>query len=419
MVTLEPFRALRYDHARVDLGSVTAPPYDAIDIDEQRRLYDRDPHNVVRLELGYEQPDLPSDNRYTRAAEVLDSWLADGILQIDDTPAIWRYEQTFEHGGVRRTQRGVLGAMGVGPWSDGGVLPHERVFRAPVEDRKRLLSHVPVNLSPVFVLAPPDEAFEAALDVAPASAALEITDGAGVTHRVTRIDDPATTSAITAALAPLSVLMADGHHRYTTALEHAAEAVPPGCDRVLALVVSADRGPVIRPMHRLIRRLPDQAVGRLRTAGLSFHPFEGDARALASHVAESDETCFGMLWNAGPHVLRVRDPDATSRLFAPDTPTVIRDLDIALLQAAITVPLGVRDRIEDLLYTPDLEEAANAVAAGHADALFIVRPVSIDEVRTAAEAGVLLPPKSTAFHPKPRTGLVMRPLDPDGLGPGT
>lgn len=419
LVTLEPFRALRYDPERVDLASVTAPPYDAIDLDEQRRLYDRDAHNVVRLELGLEHPDEPADNRYTRAATVLHDWLAAGILRIDEEPALWRYEQTFDDGGERRTQRGVVGALEVTPWEAGQVLPHERVFRGPVEDRKRLLTHVAVNLSPVFLLAPDDPDFESALDVAPASPPLEVTDGGGVVHRLTRIADVATQQAIQRALAPLSVLMADGHHRYTTAIEHLDEHGGVGATRVLASIASAARGPVVRPMHRLVRRLPDQAVGRLRTAGFSFHRFDGSPSELAEVVASSDEALFGMVWNAGPHLLEVRDPDAVSRLVPSGTPDLVRRLDITLLQAAVTVPLGVRERVQDLLYTPDVAAASAAVAAGVADALFLVKPLTVGQVREAASAGHLLPPKSTAFYPKPRTGLVMRPLDPTSLAGGT
>lgn len=412
-MTFEPFRTMRFDVGAIDLAAVTAPPYDAIDADEQRRLYDLDPHNIVRLELGMRQPDHPADNRYTRAADQVRTWLDEGILVVEDSAALWLYEEVFDHAGERRHQRGLIGALDVTPWEARQVLPHERVFREHVEDRKALLREVPVNLSPVFLLAPEDTWLTPVIDVLDDEPTSSFTDREGIDHRLWRISDRGTHREVTAALERHSLLMADGHHRYTTALEHHTEVGGRGSDATLAYIVPDAHGPVVRPMHRLIRRVPDQLVGRLRTAGFSFHPFDGDVAALLDVVSTFEERCFGLVWGAGTNLVRVRDPDAADRVFPKGAPGLVRRLDVALLQATITGPLGVRDRIEDLLYTPDAEAAAAAVAAGLADALLLAKAPSVADVRRTAAAGHLLPPKSTSFHPKPRTGLVMRPLDAD------
>lgn len=414
---IEPFHGIRYAAEVVDdLGEVTAPPYDAIDDDHQRALHAVSPYNVVRLELGLErEEDDESTNRYHRAAAQYDDWRRDGVLVPDGRgPRLHVYEQTFVAGdSSERVQVGLLAALGLSPWGEGTILPHERVFRAPVEDRKRLLRALPVNVSPVFVLyrdrsAAVQQAVDDARRRPPTS---DFRSDDDVRHRHWPIEDPAAIAAIRDDLADRVGLMADGHHRYTTALEYRTEAgVPPGADQVLAYVVCEDDGPVVRATHRLVRRLPAGWRDTLERLGLvTARSWEGPRPDLALGDLHREEVAFGLVTRQRTEVLAGR---AAEQLLPEGTPDVLLDLDVAALQHLLLDHLQVPDRIEDLFYTADVEDAVRAIGRGEAEALFVVRPVTLAQVRAAAAAGIRLPPKSTSFHPKPRTGLVLRPLDP-------
>ncbi|HEX9889415.1 MAG TPA: DUF1015 domain-containing protein [Nitriliruptorales bacterium] len=415
MVDLAPFRGLRFDPATVpDLGRVTAPPYDAIDADEQRRLHARSPFNVVRLELDARSTDdITPDDRYAQAADVYRSWRRQGALRLD-AQAMYVYEQRFEHAGEPRRQIGVLAALALTPWSDGTVLPHEHVFRDPVEDRKRLLQALPVNVSPIFLLTPRTPARVAGMldGVGQRAADAAFAGPGGVTHRLWVVTDAHLHGLVSGAYADQALLVADGHHRYTAALERHAESPGPGTDRVLAFVVGADRGPAIDPTHRLVRHLPPDALDRIRAEGLRVEWVEAEPGELATAVARSAPGTFGLVTAGGSYVLRADAPALDALTGAAPAP--VDRLDVTALQALLVDRLAVPDRMQELRYTPDVEPAHRAVTSGAADGLFLVRPVSFDQFRAASEAGVRMPPKTTTFVPKPRTGLVMRPLDPDG-----
>lgn len=420
MVDLAPFRGLRFDPAVVgDLAAVTAPPYDAIGSAEQERLYAASPYNVVRLELGQQTAaDDDRDNRYTRAAATYRAWLADEVVR-PDAEALYVYEQRFVRDGAARTQVGILGALAVTPWEAGEVLPHERIFRGPVEDRKRLLAALPANVSPVFVLVPRtptgvSEVLDRAVSHPPLAA---FTDADGTTHRLWAVADPVEHGSVARALATEHVLMADGHHRYTTALEHHGDRPGPGTDRVLAYVVGADRGPAIDAAHRLVRDLPPDVFDRLADLDVEVVPTDLSARALADGLADAPDLTFGLVTTAGTWMLRGRR--AALHSLVADVAAPVDRLDIAVLQEVLLGPLQVPDRLEDLRYVTDIDEAAAEVRDGGYDALFLVRPVTFAQFQQASEARVLMPPKSTSFVPKPRTGLVLRPLDPANPGGGS
>lgn len=408
MVRVAPFVGLRYDRDHVpDLAAVTAPPYDAIDPEQHRALEAASPFNVVRLELAGRETD--ADDRYERAAATYRRWIDDGVLVPDDTPRMSVYEQRLPGGGL---QVGLLAALGLAPWAARTVLPHERVFRGPVEDRLRLLRAVPANISPVFVLHAPDATVDAVIDEARQGPPAASFEDDGIEHRIWQLAGQTEHQAVAAALAPRTALMADGHHRYTTALEHHEATGAPGTDAILAFLVAEHRGPDIAPMHRLVRRLPHDWRARARDNGFAVvEAADGPHDAPAPPPGGSV-----VVTAAGWATLLPTDRERAGGLLAASVHPAVRNLDVTRLQALLTGPFAVPDRYEDLVYTPDRRWAEAEVAAGRADALFLVRPVTLAEVRAAATAGVLLPPKSTAFQPKPRTGLVLRPLVPTSTG---
>ena len=404
MVDLEAFRGLRYtdvDHLR----EVTAPPYDAIDpalADELRR---RHPHNVVRLERAEATRD---GDAYQQAARTYREWIEQGILRREEQPCLYVYEQAYVDDGSPRRQRGVFAALRLVPWDEGAVLPHEEIHRPAVEDRLRLLQALPANTSPVFALAEAEPAMvtQAVDEVVrdPALAAFRVD---GVDHRFWPIARRDLQEAVVGGYRGVSLLMADGHHRYTTALEHREHGPPrPGRDRILAYVVGGD-GPVIRPSHRVIATLDVDPESRLRAAGLALHPVEDAGGSLRDTVAEAlaalerhDGPAFILVTD---RVILVSQGDPTVEL-----PRHVADLDVALAHTAASGPLGVSPGQAEI--TSDAREAVGAVIDGRARAALLVRAVPIARVRDTASRGSRMPPKSTAFHPKPRTGLVLRPL---------
>lgn len=424
MAGVHPFTGVRFDPTVVgDLDAVTAPPYDAIDARTQARLYAASPHNVIRLELARAEG---TEDPYTATRSCYERWITEGVLRPDRGPALYPYTQRTA-GPDPIEQRGVLAAIDVAPWLD-AVLPHERVYEGPAADRLALLEALHVNVSPVFVLAEHGAAETRAVHAAATGPPLvDSTDLEGTRHRLWRVDDAPIVAAFRAAMAGQRLLMADGHHRYTAA-QRATAAGLAGSDRILAFVVPIEDGPSIRPMHRLLRHAttPRTVAGwEAATADLPVRvapqPHGG---AAASPRADA---LARVLVAEGELTLVVTDPGqlretlhAAARGGAHLDPA---DLDLpvgatraGLLHGLLHVGLGLPVGIEHVEHTPDVARVRTAVADGSAAAGVVTHPVPLEEVARVAASGQRLPQKSTSFHPKPRTGLVLRPLDAEPRG---
>lgn len=405
MVDLAAFRGLRYADPDA-LADLTAPPYDAIDAGTAAELRRRHPHNVVRLERA---ESTGGDDAYARAGRTYQQWIASGVLRRDVRPCLYVYEQGYVEGGAPRRQRGVFAALRLVPWDDGAVLPHEDIYRPAVEDRLRLLRALPANTSAVFGLAAEEPAEVArALDEVTRDPALSSFRIGEVDHRFWPVARSDLQEAIVAGYRDTVLLMADGHHRYTTALEHRdADPGRPGADRILTYVVGGD-GPVIRPSHRVLPQVTGDPAGTLREAGYVIRDLEvtdrspaGIAHAATSTLDGHDGPAFVLV--AGSAWLISGDGASV------DLPPHVDDLDVALAHAAASGPLGVGAGQADI--TSDAVGAVASVLSGRAGAAMLVRSVPVSRVRDTASRGLRMPPKSTAFHPKPRTGLVLRPLE--------
>jgi uncharacterized protein (DUF1015 family) len=399
MAVVRAVPALRYDVARVgDLSSVIAPPYDVITPDEQGALYARSPHNVIRLILPREAA------RAEAAARTLGEWIAGGILVRDPEPAMFLYAQTFTlPDGSSRTREGVLLSLALEEFSRGVVLPHEKTLPGPKADRLAIIRATGANLSPIFGLYA--RRGERARDVLGVSGPplVEATDAAG-SHRLWRVTDAAAIARFAASLADERIIIADGHHRYETALAYRDEQRTPAAGSILAYVTNLDEeGVVVLPTHRMLRA-----------------PLRMDTATLASRLAD----CFTIerLPPGRPRVAGEIDcilPDRRLRLRATSAaaacvsklPPAIRSLDVSVLHGAILAPLLGVDA-ETLEFTHDDEEALDAVTTGHATAAFLLNPPSLAAVRAVCLAGELMPEKSTYFYPKLATGLVFQPVGP-------
>jgi uncharacterized protein (DUF1015 family) len=421
--TLRPFRGLRYDSAATaDLSTVICPPYDVIEPAERARLAALDPHNAVRLELPTADGD-DSGARYAAAADLFRAWQTAGVLRRDATAMIYVYEQRYRlaDAGERIAHSFFcrLRLEDFGP--DSGVRPHERTMAAPKEDRFRLLRAVDANLSPVVLLYDDGDSGAASsellerLTAAPAAALAR--DAAGISHRLWVIDpeSSADARALLALAAARPLTIADGHHRYETALrfraERAAAAVEPGgADSVLALLYDANLGGLaVLPTHRVVRRVAGAAL-----PAVAQELFEVAARSTAKEIARDlVPGRLGVWTRAGGALLSPRRERVAELLPAGRSET-LRWLDVSVLSAALEQLVGMSPaRLLDddlIIFTHDLPEAVARVDSGEADAAFLLPPTPIAAVLSVAAAGEVMPHKSTYFHPKAATGMVFNPL---------
>ena len=357
MAVVKPFRALRYDPERAGpLDRLVAPPYDVISPEERERYLALDPHNVVHVTLADSEE---------QAAREFEAWQRDGILVRDEQPAVWVLAQEYVGpDGVARTRRGLVASLRGEPYEKGGVLPSERSHRGPKEGRLRLLRAVRAQLEPIFLLhdGPPP----ALPDREPEIAA----EGA----RVWRLDE----HRVADDFADRRLLIADGHHRYETALAYHAEQGTEESAYMMVVLVSVEDGGVA-----IFR--PDRVVGR----GGAVDGAE-PAAGVADALSRLDE-----LPRDRPAVAIYRDGEAL--IAQGDEP----ELDAAFVE---------RFQPEGVTYTPRVEEAVAAVDEGRAAAAFLLRAPTIDQVRAVAEAGGTMPQKSTYFYPKLLSGLLFHPL---------
>lgn len=422
---LRPFQALRYNLASADpLRDVIAPPYDVISESERDDLYARSRHNVVRLILNREA------ERYAAAAASLAEWRRDGILTADPMPAFYYYEEEFAlHDGSRHARRGVLATVKIEPFSAGVIRPHERTFARAKKDRMALLQACRTNLSPIFGLfAESPTLLDPLRQAARRNADVELTDHNGWQHRLWVVDDPEAIATTRAALAAETVFIADGHHRYETALEYrdlvnAQGSHPPEAAHnfiLMYLTSMQEPGLLVLPTHRILRGGAAFETAALHQQLAPFFTIRTFARdqlsALHAYLAEQpDEARFALAVRDRAEIvaLGLRDASALDRYAADITPTV-RKLDVTVLDAVVLKGLLGLDTVAaeqagNLTYTHDDRDALAALDAG-AHAAFLMNAPRLQSVAQVCLAGEVMPQKSTYFFPKLASGLVLHPL---------
>jgi uncharacterized protein (DUF1015 family) len=405
-----PFRGERYAPAHV--SAVLAPPYDVIAAEDRPRYAARDPHNIVHLIV----PEASAgETRYARAAALLETWRREGALKQDPADAVYVVAQGFVlPTGERRTRLGMFAAVAAEPFAAGRVRPHERTHAAPKADRLALLEATRTNLESIFLLAPDgDRALAHALGRAAAGPPDVQAELDGVDIRLWVVAGAAALDLATLAGRP-PLYIADGHHRYETAVAHAK--AHPKANRVLSLVVSAtDPGLTILPTHRMIfGASPDR--DRLIAAWRQWFDVGrvapgADRLERLAELGRGRTACLVAF--PGEHdVSLVLKPDAVLDA-VPDmgkTPAV-RALDIARVEALVVrMILGAGTTTPALGYTADPQAAFAAVRTGGAVAAVLVNPTRVEQVFAVADSGGVMPPKSTYFVPKVPSGLVLLPL---------
>jgi uncharacterized protein (DUF1015 family) len=431
MPDVSPFRGVRYDVARVGtLSDVVAPPYDVIDATLQDKLYQSSPYNVIRLELNREEPgDSGAGDRYVRAARFLRDWLRQGILREEDHPAFYVYEQTFEAEGEKHVRNGFLARVRLEPIGKGKIFPHEQTLAGPKADRLALYKATGFNLSPVFGLYPDisaqvQRALEAGLrDRTP----LVATDHLGVENRLWVVADQETHTEISGLMAGKPVFIADGHHRYETALKYQQElggtgASVPHDDSsnfcLMMLVGMSDPGLLILPTHRLISGFPGLTAQTL-AARLEpeFEISEAGTGESGCRVAwqqidqsgEQDLLAFGTVADGRWLLARLRSDAAMDRL-APKQSPDWRSLGVSVLQVLVLGELLATTVKPSIRYVHSISEVLADVAGLGCDVACLVPAARMSHVESIASNLETMPAKSTYFYPKLLTGLVLNPI---------
>lgn len=431
MPDIQAFRAFRYDLGRVGaLSDVIAPPYDVIDPTLQDALYQRSPHNVIRLILNKQAPgDTDADNRYTRSAGVLRDWQRDGILVQDSARSLYVYHQEFEVEGKKHTRKGFMARVRLEPFGEGRIYAHEQTMSGPKEDRLKLTRATAMNLSQIFGLYPDDKGeIQAQLDAAVGRALpLQATDHLGVVSRLWPVSDQQVVSAVTGLMGPKPIFIADGHHRYETALKYLDERKQAGevagpdaaANFVLMMLVSMqDPGLVILPTHRLVSDVGGLTAERLRSTLANHFDVEtvgkGDQGArdtwdlLEAH-GEQDMLGFGTVADGTWQTARFRSPQMMAELAANHSPAW-RSLAVSILHVVVLDKLLASAGSPRCRYVHLLREVTDAIRSRECQLAVLVPPATMEHVEQIAGNLEKMPPKSTYFYPKLLSGLVFHSL---------
>lgn len=435
------FRGIRYAVPRAaTLSRIISPPYDVISPAQRDALAARSPHNIIHVLLGKEQPgDGADEDKYLRAARSFGSWLEDGTLRQDPAPALYPLEQSFTGPDGRPcVRRGFIGACRLHGYHECVILPHEKTLTAPKADRLEVMKRVQANLSPIFGLYE-DERAEGhrALEAAIAGAGDPVSEADsddGTHHRLWRVDDPAAAAPLRRVLAAHKVFIADGHHRYESALAYRdlVDRERPGQPRnaghrfiMVTLCSMVDPGLFVYPTHRLLLGLRELRAARLlEDLGKYFtvDRLQEDLRRpagrawavskLAEHSGKSTTFLMVAAEDGKGSILTLRDDADLAGVPLP-TNVTLRDLDVTVLHTIVFQHLlGLSPRSQELgenvRYEMDAGEVVTRTLSGEYQLGFLVNPTPLWQVQAVAEAGETMPQKSTFFYPKLASGLVMR-----------
>ncbi|WP_027363302.1 DUF1015 domain-containing protein [Desulfotruncus alcoholivorax] len=433
MAEIAPLHGLRYVEKKAgDIEDLVTPPYDVIDPKAQEQYYERNPYNIIRLEYGLKYPeDDEANNRYTRAAKFFSQWQEEGILQAEEKPAIYLYRQEFGVDGKTLIRSGIICRVKLEPYEKGVVLPHEETMPKHKADRYALMTACGANFSPVFgIYSDRRRSIDLMLDefTRGTPPSVRFTDEWGHGHSLWVIDSPDAVQKVQKQMEPRQIFIADGHHRYETALKFARDNpnIAGAGFLMMTLVNLYDPGLVILPTHRLVTKSnldQSQLIAALQEDFLVDKVQTKDAAFIAGLLSEmanlnEDEgtkggQVFGLyLGNGLLYSLKLRDSSIIDSKMPAGRSKAWRALDVSVLQKLIfenILGIGMEELAggEIIHYTRDAAEAMSKVDGGSHELAFIMNPTLISEVIEVATNGEKMPQKSTFFYPKLITGLVI------------
>ncbi len=416
MASIRPFKAIFYNGNRINnFDSVITQPYGSITSEELDHLLKRSPYNIVRLEYGTAWAgDNETENRYNRAAQTFQKWIDSDIFSIARQKSIYLYEQKFSHDGNNYKRHGVMAALGLEPYSTGKVMPHELTIFGPKKDHLKMLHQVQANIGPIFTIFPDTEnriktLFYGCKKFEPV---IEFTDHTGVTHRLWPVRNQSEQDSFIAYIASHSLLIADGHHRYSSALKYYQSSghKQQGAGFILAALFDLnDPGVLMLPTYRLVWNMNadqknnlEQRVNRDFTILERGHPRSLNRNRYLNELETICNESCGMGWITREKACLIIPERVTERTNIP-----VSILHERLLKPVFNSSRNNRNNNNSITYTADFNAACEAVIAGKADAAFIVNTVSVKDVYLRAKKGQVMPQKTTFFYPKLPNGLIL------------
>jgi uncharacterized protein (DUF1015 family) len=442
MAEIIPFRGVLYNTNKINnLSDVVAPPFDVVSEQEQNEFHESHPQNIIRLTLGKTtENDTSTDNRYTRSADSFNAWLSEGIIKTDKEPAFYLTSMEFLFENKWVTRYGLISLIRLEPFEKGIVLPHERTFSNIKSERLELMKACHANFSPIFSLYSDDEnsILDRLKDITLERTPDHVfTDNNEQKHRLWRITDSSVHRHVSEGLKGKMIFIADGHHRYETALNYRNwlstgnpdfDGDHPANYVMMYLCSMEDPGLIVLPAHRMLNQVPAEIRKSLINKLKDYfdiitipykddHHKEGLAQFISILKSNTSKNCIGVFMKDCPELnLLTLKPGIMEQVFGDELPEVIRNIDVTVLTRLIFMEILGFDQArldnEKLIdYSSVAEEAIDAVAAGKHDMVFILNPTKIQQVREIAEAGLIMPRKATYFFPKVIAGQVMNRLD--------
>ena len=445
MADIMPFRGILYNKEKAgDLSKLMAPPYDVISETLQEKLYQRHPENIVRLILGKTYPgDTPENNRYTRARADFEEWRKNGVLARDKKPSVYYYIQDYIlKDGAKKTRKGFIALSKLEEFGKGSIFPHEKTLSGPKIDRLNLMRACGANFCCVFSIYPeskkelarPVDILDSAKGEDPL---IDVTGDDGARNRLWRIDEPGVIKKVAELMKSKKLFIADGHHRYETALNYRKEMIeslenPTGTEPFNYIMMyfagMDDEGLEIFPTHRIVYGISGFSKGEFLgrcgqyfeisefSFGITGEPSARDEFLKKMSADARTETRFGVFINGGNsyYLLTLKGRHVTDALFS-GMPDVYKTLDVTVLHSLILKSiLGIgeeaQEKQENLLYVKDINEALKEGRGEKNQIVFLMNPTKVADVKRVSEAGLLMPQKSTYFFPKLLSGLVINPL---------
>ncbi len=441
MVDISPFYGIRFNPEKIrDLSTVVTPPYDVIPAHKQKAYYEQHPNNVIRLDKNMPtDADTPDNNPHTRAADDFNKWLEENVLVREEDPCVYVTEVQFEIDGKPVTRTGLIAAVRLEPFSAGVILPHEETFSKVKSERLALMKACHANFSHIFSIYADHGTVAGIIKGAAESMApiQEFSDDAGHAHKVWRLSDPGTHEAVKRAFENRRLFIADGHHRYETALNYRQyikdtvsdfDDTHPANFIMMYLCAVEDPGLIILPTHRLLSGIPEADRKRLVTDAKPYFDIDtipaaaSDKKpamaALEEKMRENRKNhVIGLVMKNEPayYLLKLKTGVMES-LFGDEIPAPLMGLDVTVLTRLVLMKLMGLDQknLDDeslIHYTSRIDDAVTSVQKEENDVAFILNPPTNDQVRQIAEAGYTMPRKTTFYYPKVVTGQVMNRLD--------
>ena len=428
MAEIRPFRGTRYNQENVNLDQVVTQPYDKITGQMKEDYFDQSPYNFARVILGTDTHDC---DRYEMAARNLKTWLGDGVLIKDNSDSLYVSEQEFSIGGRTYRRRGFVGLAKVEDYESGVVFPHEHTFSHHKEDRLKLLKATRFNTGQIFMLYPdPENKIRSLLDPSTECEPEMEMDAEGATHRMWPVTDPEVISSVVDLMKEKKLFIADGHHRYGTAIvfrdEMRKQYGPGPWDwRMMTLVSMDDKDLVILPTHRALMNLPSYTEKHLLDE--LAHYFDIESRSVPENLEEQlpeligpsvhGKNRLGLLLKGGRfYLLTLKGFDSIPKSVRDSIPEIVLNLDVSVLHRLIfehIIGLTVEQQgsEEYIRYIRDPEEVLGLVESGECTLAFLKTPTRIEEIRDVALSGNVMPQKSTDFYPKLLSGMIMREVE--------